>query len=136
MPDRPQSTVTKPSDAFRETFLRFLERQELHDAFRTFGDLLYIVVLEAPRFITSPEKRGEEPVTGTTTQHEVKSFLLDLAAVRSEMQAVHETIGEGEGKEDARLSLAVSDLLPDLDSLTARMQAALDAAPAAPLAGR
>jgi hypothetical protein len=128
MPDHPQSTVSKPSDAFRETFLRFLERREQHDAFRIFGDLLYTLVLETPRFITSPEKRGEVPVSGTTTQHEVRAILLDLTAARSEMHGVHQTIGEGEGKEDARLALAVSDLLPVLDSLTARMQAALDAA--------
>lgn len=91
----------------------------------TFGDLLHTLVLEAPRFIISPER--EEPVAGTDTQHEVKAILLDLAAVRSEMQGVHEGIGV-EGKEGSRLAIVVSDLIADLDGITARMQAALDVA--------
>jgi len=126
MPDHPQHTVQKPCGAFRESLLRFIERQDLHDAVRSFGDLLETLVLEAPRFIVSP-KQGEEPVTGTTTQHEVKAILLDLAAVSTEMQGVQEGIGV-EGKEDARLAIVVSDLIPDLDAITTRMQAALDAA--------
>ena len=127
MPDHPQHTVQEPCGAFRESFLRFVERQDLHDAVRTFGDLLETLVLEAPRFIVSPKTQGEEPVTGTTTQHEVKAILLDLAAVSTEMQGVQEGIGV-EGKEDARLAIVVSDLITDLDAITTRMQAALDAA--------
>ena len=124
MPDHPQHTVVEPCGAFRESLLRFIERQELHDAFRQFGDLLQTLILEAPRFLVSPTKRGEEPIAGTSTQHEVKAILLDLIAVRTDIWGVREGMGHGEGQEAARLAIAVADLLPALDEMIGTLRLA------------
>jgi len=127
MPDHPQHTVVEPCGAFRESLLRFIERQELHDAFRQFGDLLQTLVLEAPRYVVGPSNR-EEPIAGTSTQHESKAILLDLTAVRTDMWTVREGMGNGEGPEASRLALAVADLLPALDGMIGTLRAAVERA--------
>jgi hypothetical protein len=66
MPDHPQSTVTKPSDVFRESFLRELELPAAHDACRAFGEMLYDLACEGARAVMPPR---EERPTGTHFRH-------------------------------------------------------------------
>lgn len=47
MPDHPQSSLTEPAEAFRETFHYWIEDPEHHDATRRFGKLLEQLVGEA-----------------------------------------------------------------------------------------
>jgi hypothetical protein len=125
MPSHPNTIAVKPCPALRETFLRLVEASAAHETLRRFGDLLMDLVVEAT-IVTMP-RRNEEAVSGTWVQHTTRALLLDLASVRGEIEGIREGTGEG-SREDARLALVVGDLLADLDSMTARMQAALDVA--------
>ena len=125
MPDHPQCSVTRPSPAFRETFLRQIELQAPHDACRAFGEFLDEMVGESRIATMGPRDR---PVSGSHTQHTARAMLLDLEAMRSDVACSAATVGEEDELEDTRLALTVADLLPALDGMISTLRAAVERA--------
>jgi hypothetical protein len=125
MPDHPQSTVTEPSEVFRESFLRDLEAPAAHAAFRAFGEVLYDVTCEGSRAVMLPR---EGRPAGTHFQHVSCALLLDLEAIRAELVGIAEQVGEGDDLEDNRLALALADLRPGIEELAGILRAAYERA--------
>lgn len=127
-PGHPQSRVTKPAEAFRETFLYWIEDPDHHDATRRFGDLLEQLVGEAHIVVRN---RREHPPSRTWVAATIRAVLLDLAHLRSVVADIAENIGAPLPEHEVRLMVAVSDLLPELDAWTARLRTAFETAEAA-----
>jgi hypothetical protein len=125
MPDHPQSTVTEPSNVFRESFLRWFESPDAHRAARDFGEVLYDLTGEGSRAIMLPR---EGRPSGTWFQHVARALVLDLESIRADLAGLAEQVGEGENLEDNRLALAIADLRPGVEELGATLRAALERA--------
>lgn len=126
MPDHPQSSVTGPAEAFRETFLYWIEDPDHHETVRRFGGLLDQLVGEAHLVVRNNREKTPDPTWVLAT---VRAVLLDLAAIRFVLADVAENIGAPLPAHEVRLMLAVTDLLPEYDGFTGKLRAALDAAP-------
>jgi len=125
MPDHPQSSRTEPAEAFRETFLYWIEDPEHHDATRRFGKLLEQLVGEAQIVVRN---RREHPPSRTWVAATIRAVLLDLAHLRSVVADIAENIGAPLPEHEVRLMIAVADLLPELDGWTAKLRSAFDTA--------
>lgn len=128
MPDHPQSSVTEPAEAFRETFLYWLEDHDHHETMRRFGGLLDQLVGEAHLVVRNKRAKTPDPTWVLAT---VRAALLDLASLRATLFDIADNIGAPLPANEVRLMLAVADLMPDLDSFTGKLRAALDVATAA-----
>lgn len=128
MPDHPQSSVSEPAEAFRETFLYWIEDPEHHDATRRFGKLLEQLVGEGQIVVRN---RREHPPSRTWVAATVRAVLLDLAHLRTVAADIADNIGAPLPEHEVRLMVAVADLLPELDAWTAKLCTAFETAEAA-----
>lgn len=122
-PGHPQSRVTEPAEAFRETFLYWIEDPDHHDATRRFGDLLEQLVGEAQIVVRN---RREHPPCRTWVAATIRAVLLDFAHLRSVVADIAENIGAPLPEHEVRLMVAIADLLPELDAWTAKLRGAFE----------
>lgn len=116
-----------PSETFRESFLRRFERVDHQATVRAFGELLHDLVMEGSAVVDSGQ-----PSKADFLRLRIASVVGDVRQAHEALAGTYYLLEDPDGKEGARLLLAVADAAEEVGQLVARLDAALARYVAAP----